>query len=189
MISWIGSIAPDIDSDHATPLLILWSFVSMAVVLFLIQHNIDLVVYDYIKQHIPANVNFDCKPLVRGLFFFVVFLLINGFDWNGNPFPICLRYAFQKWTVHRGITHSILGVIFAHQSAYSIFMHIGSYNALVYANALCYGWICHLVLDLKIHSGTNEGKFWKPGQNMFPFKLAVANKGRAIFFFVLSLSS
>ena len=182
LICWLGSILPDIDSDGGIPMLILFPVISMGAVALLIFYGVDDFLYYELARAMPEQITMECKSGIQFGLSFGTWLLINGFDWKGKVFPVCLRYAFMKWTVHRGITHSILGVIFAHQAALTSLNHIGYNYPLLAANALIFGWTVHLFLDVKRHSGEKSGQFWKPGEKMFPFKLLGIKRNNNLFF-------
>ena len=172
----IGSIFPDIDSDYGVPLRFLWGFVSAFAVYFLFSHGVGADVYELIQPLLPKEKPFNisiglCQSIVSTAFYMLVFIFIYGYERNDMPIFFSARHLFMRWSIHRGITHSILGVILAYSASYWMLQHIGYAEPKKAASAFIFGWLIHLMLDMRKHSGNNAGEFHSRKHDMFPLKL------------------
>ena len=141
--AFIGSFLPDLDSDHGKPFRIIFSFISVTVA--------SLVFVYFLKQNtIHWNRWIAIPPLVA----------------------LIIRYGigkiFQKYTVHRGIFHSIpamLIIIFATPMALASFQ-LAANDIIAIALSTGAGFFSHLVLD-EIYSVVDfEGMKIKPKNSL-----------------------
>jgi hypothetical protein len=85
----LGSIFPDVDSDHSTPIKIIFRILTLLIIFgFLYLFEIDKTLFEY-------------GLLVTIIFIAVIYLTINKI----------LKVIFKKFTVHRSIFHSILAAV------------------------------------------------------------------------------
>lgn len=123
VVGTIGGILPDVDSDHSSPIKILFNVLGFV--------SAFLVVFCYIEQY---------SILELWLLWVLVYLFIR--------YPVWL--VFARFTVHRGIFHSLAAGLF-----FGLFMTDLSY--LIFACSpllswmvgafICFGYTLHLLLD------------------------------------------
>lgn len=123
VVGTIGGILPDIDSNHSTPIKILFTVLGFV--------SAFLVVFSYIEQY---------SILELWLLWILVYVFIRYLVW----------LVFSRFTVHRGIFHSLLAGLF-----FGLFMVNLSFQvfacrpllAWILGSFVCFGYVVHLLLD------------------------------------------
>jgi len=124
----LGSIFPDVDSDHSTPIKIIFRILTATIVLgFLYLFEIDKTLFEY--------------GLLMTMFIIAgIYVIINH----------SLKYIFRRLTKHRGIFHSLLAVI-SLAGTLIIILHsvysVDAKTACFAGTAFGFGYIIHLCLD------------------------------------------
>src|SRR5215475_10396595 len=119
----IGGVLPDIDSDHTIPVQILFSFLSVALAFMSVFSKADT--YSLVELS-------------------VLWILVHLFVRH------VLYRIFAKFTVHRGIFHSQLAVLFFLLASAAIAYHLfglGTVSAWLLGCFVALGYVIHLVLD------------------------------------------
>jgi len=117
----LGSILPDIDSDNSIPVRILFEMLGLIVPITIVQ------------RFLPITVNLENQ-----IFFILAGYLIIRFG---------VSYIFFKFTVHRGIIHSIPAAAIAGGFIFLIFTDTLFYVRFLFAFACFGGYILHLTMD------------------------------------------
>jgi len=119
----VGGILPDIDSDHSTTVKLLFSFLAILLTFS--------ILFGFVSHYSIAELLIACMA---------IFLLIR----------YGLYYCFMKWTVHRGIFHSIpSGFLFSLLAVLLAFRVFGMSPVLSWLCGLflLLGYLTHLTLD------------------------------------------
>ena len=129
LLTVIGAVLPDVDSDTGIPVKLLFLMLS-----------IFTVIYTFIRQ-----------PF--GVFHLDSLLLSIG---SGLIVYFVIGYAFKKFTVHRGIFHSIPAALVMGLLSIHLFVSYGweRDGLQVIAASVTIGYLCHLLLD-EINSAVN----------------------------------
>lgn len=140
--TFIGSFLPDLDSDHGTSFKIVFSLVAI------FGGNISFL-YFLNQQGLPPLAWAIVPPLVT-------FAIRYGL---GN--------IFQKYTVHRGIFHSVPAIGIA---VLSTLLVLGSFSLtprslLLISGSVGLGYLSHLVLD-EVYAVNFEGLTFKPKKSL-----------------------
>ena len=115
-----SSTAPDIDSDTGRPRELVLSFLGIAIPIVLLFNISDST----------SSENILAATLIS--FFFVRYIL---------------GYLLAKFTVHRGLWHSIPAAVLCSEITYLLFFDLPVKVRLLYALAVLGGFISHLLLD------------------------------------------
>jgi hypothetical protein len=120
----IGSFLPDLDSDTGIPVKLLFLVLG-----FILAASVGYYLYDAVEARV-----YTIMVGVLG-----TFGLIN----------FALKYLFKRLTTHRGILHSLVGVIAAILILNSAFLAMGLeiFDSLLFSGAVGIGYLGHLVLD------------------------------------------
>ena len=119
----MGGVLPDIDSDHSTPIQIMFS--AFAVLLAFLTVFSKASTYSLVEL---------------SLVWLCVYVLIR--------YVACTLFA--RFTVHRGIFHSLLAAVFFWFLTTAVTYHVFTllpFNAWLTGCFVCLGYIVHLVLD------------------------------------------
>ncbi len=117
----LGSILPDIDSDNSIPVRILFEMLGIILPITILQRFLSVTI-----------------NLENQIFFILVGYLIIRFG---------VSYIFFKFTVHRGIIHSIPAAVIAGSFIFLIFADTLFYVRLIFALSCFGGYILHLTMD------------------------------------------
>jgi hypothetical protein len=123
VLGTLGGLLPDIDSDHSVPIKI--SFSLLAFVLAF------LVMFRFSSQY---------QILELAAIWLIVFLAVR----------YMVLELFTVFTVHRGVFHSLLAVVFFGLSTVSLSYHLFRkplYSAWLYGIFISLGYFIHLALD------------------------------------------
>jgi hypothetical protein len=121
-LTTLGGLLPDLDSDSGVPVRELFG-VSAAVVPFLLFRS----VYELRGYSLEQTV----------VILAVIYLFIR----------YVLSRMFKRWTVHRGMFHSIPALLIAGLSTYLLYPGDSPHLRLFLAGAVMLGFLSHLVLD------------------------------------------
>jgi len=130
VLTVIGSMLPDIDSDTGRPVKILFAILAVICTFF---------TFSYLKTDSQINKELVFISLGSGLFVYFI-----------------VRYIFKKLTHHRGIFHSIpmalimglLTITFLSQ------YHFSTISLQIIGISMVAGYLCHLILD-ELNSAVN----------------------------------
>jgi membrane-bound metal-dependent hydrolase YbcI (DUF457 family) len=121
ILSIMGSILPDIDSDTSKPVQILFETIAIIIPIMLIQFYF--------------NIGLNLENMI--------FIVIAGY--------IIIKYGasfiFYKFTVHRGIIHSIPAAVIVACIIFLIFTDSSLYLRSIFALACSGGFLVHLIMD------------------------------------------
>ncbi len=154
----LGGILPDVDSDYSRPLQIVFTGLYMVFVFSLL-------------RGLPRLSILDTWLMLGGLYVL---------------FRHALLPAFRKWTVHRGIFHSILAALFFGLLASSLLFWLYGFEpgfSWLTGVFVFVGYIAHLLLD-EFYSVDFDNKRLKSSWGT-AFKLANAGNWRNTFLFLL----
>ncbi|QSH42050.1 metal-dependent hydrolase [Lentisphaerota bacterium ZTH] len=116
----LGSILPDIDCDGSTPAHMLFEVMGLLVpILFL--------------NRFLSNLSLEN----------IIFFLVFGYIFT----KFFLSFIFHRFTVHRGIVHSIPAAVIIGGMVFLAFKDTSFYLKLIYALACTGGFIVHLTMD------------------------------------------
>ncbi|MCK5697918.1 MAG: metal-dependent hydrolase [Gammaproteobacteria bacterium] len=118
----LGGILPDLDSNSGKPLPIISGLVSVLIPLLLLGK--------------VGTIN-SISPEFLISYFIIFYVILN--------YVVC--GVIKKFTVHRGIMHSIPFSFLVAEFAYILFISSGKNMATIAAFAIFFGCIIHLVLD------------------------------------------
>jgi hypothetical protein len=119
----MGGVLPDIDADHSTPIQILFSALAVLLAFFTVFSTAGA--YSIVEL---------------SLVWLCVYVLIR--------YVACTLFA--RFTVHRGIFHSLLAAVFFWFLTTAVTYHVFTmppFNAWLTGCFVCLGYIVHLVLD------------------------------------------
>jgi hypothetical protein len=124
----LGSIFPDVDSDHGTPIKVIFRVLTLLIVLgFLYLFEVDKTLFEY-------------GWLTTICIIALIYIIIN----------LVLKYLFRKVTRHRGIFHSILAIVVL-AGALIVILHsvytISAKTACFTGVSFAFGYLIHLFLD------------------------------------------
>ncbi len=124
----LGSIFPDVDSDHSTPIKIIFRILTLLIVLgFLYLFEIDKTLFEY-------------GLLMTICMIAAIYIIINH----------TLKYVFKKLTRHRSIFHSLLAIVVLSGTLIIILnevYEIDAKTACFAGTAFGFGYFIHLCLD------------------------------------------
>jgi len=121
LLTILGSILPDIDSDQSKPVQMLFGYLGAIIPVFII-------------AHLPTHGAQMERIVLTSLFGYVV---IRYF----------IAHLFFKFTEHRGIVHSIPATALAGLIIYYLFHQSAPLPRLAFAVATSVGYLTHLVMD------------------------------------------
>jgi membrane-bound metal-dependent hydrolase YbcI (DUF457 family) len=164
VLTVIGSMLPDIDSDSGIPVKILFAILSVMTVFF---------TFSYFKFNGQIDEELVFMSLGSGLFVYFV-----------------VRFIFKKITTHRGIFHSIpmaliMGLlVITLMSSYQF----GDASLRVIGVSIVAGYLCHLILD-ELNSAVNlSGIPFIPKKSLgSALKLTVQSRILTIFMYIVLL--
>jgi len=122
IVGSIGGILPDLDSDSGKPLTLFFGLISVLIPALLI-------------SHFPGKDSISPEFLVS--YFVLSYFLIN--------YVFC--EIIKKFTIHRGIMHSIPFAILCGMLGYLVFISSGKQMASIAGGAIFIGCLVHLILD------------------------------------------
>ena len=130
ILTVIGSMLPDIDSDTGKPVKILFAILAVICTLF---------TFSYLK--IDSQINKELVFISLGSGLFVYFIV---------------RYIFKKLTHHRGIFHSIPMAFIMGLLTITILSqyHFSTISLQIIGISMVAGYLCHLILD-ELNSAVN----------------------------------
>ncbi len=126
LMTIIGGVLPDLDSDTGKPLTILFGLLALIVPAVMLK---------------PVSQYHDLSPEFLICYFAVGYFMIN----------YVARGFIKKITIHRGIMHSIPFVLLCGICAFFLFSPSGEKMALAVGIAVSAGGITHLIMD-EFHS-------------------------------------
>ena len=126
LMSIIGGVLPDLDSDTGKPLSILFGLLALIIPAVMLK---------------PVSQYHDLSPEFLICYFAVGYFMIN----------YVARGFIKKITIHRGIMHSVPFVLLCGICAFFLFSPSGENMALAVGFAVSAGGITHLLMD-EVHS-------------------------------------
>jgi hypothetical protein len=121
-LTTLGGLLPDLDSDSGVPVRELFG-VSAAVVPFLLFRS----VYEMRGQSTEQTL------VILAVFYVFIRYVLSD--------------VFKRWTVHRGMFHSIPALVIAGLATYLLYPSDSTHLRLFLAGAVMLGFLSHLVLD------------------------------------------
>ncbi|PIE33788.1 hypothetical protein CSA56_09750 [candidate division KSB3 bacterium] len=139
----IGSLLPDIDSDHSKPFSIIFGCLSMI--------GGSVVFFYFLQHHIISWMYWIAIPPLTAL------IIRYG-----------LGKLFQKYTVHRGIFHSIpaLGIATLATPLVLASFRLASQDVIAISLGVGLGFLSHLILDELYSTIDFEGHRIKPKKSL-----------------------
>jgi membrane-bound metal-dependent hydrolase YbcI (DUF457 family) len=122
IVGSVGGILPDLDSDSGRPLTLLFGLISVLIPALLI-------------SWFPGKDSLSSEFLIS--YFVFSYFLIN--------YVFC--EIIKKFTIHRGIMHSIPFAIQCGMLGYLLFVSSGKQLAIIAGCAILIGCLVHLILD------------------------------------------
>jgi hypothetical protein len=121
-LTTLGGLLPDLDSDSGVPVRELFG-ISAAVVPFLLFHR----VYQWCEEHTSRTL-----VVLAGIYVLIRYVLSS---------------VFKRFTVHRGMFHSIPALLIAGLATYLLYPSGNARLRLFLSGAVMLGFLSHLVLD------------------------------------------
>ena len=137
----IGAILPDMDSDSGIPLHLAFSGLTAVTA---------WVAFEWALKEFPKN--FPTVVLITGI--------ASALMWFG------VGTAFKRWTIHRGMAHSIPAAILSGLVTFYAVRKLPfkEHEAFLLSLSLIVGYLVHLILD-EIWAGVNfHGRLFKPNK-------------------------
>jgi len=130
VLTVIGSMLPDIDSDTGRPVKILFAILAVICTFF---------TFSYLKTDSQINKELVFISLGSGLFVYFI-----------------VRYIFKKLTHHRGIFHSIPMALIMGLLTITLLSqyHFSTISLQIIGISMVAGYLCHLILD-ELNSAVN----------------------------------
>jgi hypothetical protein len=150
-LATVGGLLPDLDSDSGVPVRELFGITAAAVAILMFQ--------PLREQGVPLE---HALVFMGAAYFFVRYVL---------------SWAFKRWTVHRGMFHSIPALCIAGLLVYLSYPSPNGFLKLYLGGAVMVGFLSHLVLDelcavdfmgVKIHFNKFAGSALKFGSPSWP---------------------